>query len=132
MGLRANIYRQGGGDTSNGGLSSRAEQVTIVNAPITAQSDPDEHAPAVMLVRGAYPGVARVVEAEWMDGGMNGGDWVERRDPDNVGPMFGGTYVACSDGRFRALVEEITGAPFYGAVPLHDRWETPAQYASYD
>lgn len=122
MGLSAGIYRHARGDTSNEGLSSQVEEVTVVNAD--GPSEPDERRPAVMVVKGAYPGLARVIEAERLEGA----GWVAKRDPYLLGPMFGGAYVACSDARFTRLVETITGAPFYGAVPLHDRWETPAEY----
>lgn len=128
MGVRANIVKHARGDTSNGGLSSRVDYVTVVNAP--GSSEPNEEAPAVMLVRGAYPGLVRMVEAELLDGrSPNGPDWAERKSATLIGPMFGGCYVACN-GSLASLVEAITGAPFYGAVALHDRWETTAEYAA--
>lgn len=127
MGVRAGIVKHAGGDTSNGGLSSRVDYVTVVNAP--GASEPSEEAPAVMLVRGAYPGLVRAVEAELLDGrSPNGPDWAERRSATLVGPMFGGCYVA-GNSAITELAEAITRAPFYGAIALHDRWETAAQYA---
>jgi hypothetical protein len=39
-----------------------------------------------------------------------------------LGPMAGGTFIDTSDSRFSAAVG------FYGAVSLHDRWESQAQY----
>lgn len=63
---------------------------------------------------------------EWVEG------WVMRKPEGSLGPMFNGRYIAASDDRFTETVERITGHPFDGAVPLHDRYETPAQYASYD
>jgi hypothetical protein len=37
--------------------------------------------------------------------------------------MFGGTYIATSDGRFSDKCKEITGQRHYGAVAFHDRYE---------
>jgi hypothetical protein len=42
--------------------------------------------------------------------------------------MFGGNYAETSDGRFTEALRELTGAKFYGAVPIFDRYETPAEY----
>lgn len=55
-------------------------------------------------------------------------EWIPLRKPDQVGPMAGGHYAGTSDGRFSAAVEKILGSRFYGAVPIHDRFETVAQY----
>lgn len=44
-----------------------------------------------------------------------------------LGPMFGGNY-ATGDSRLSAEIERVTGRSFYGAVCIHDRFETPAQY----
>lgn len=46
----------------------------------------------------------------------------------HTGWTFGGSYVATSDSRFSEAVEEITGQDFYGAIPLHDRTDTWANY----
>ena len=45
-----------------------------------------------------------------------------------VGPMFGGNYAASSDARFNWLCREKLGRRFYGAVAVHDRFETPEMY----
>ena len=45
----------------------------------------------------------------------------EPSDQVSVGSMMGGAYIATSDSRFR----EATG--IYGAVALHDRFETQEQ-----
>jgi hypothetical protein len=39
----------------------------------------------------------------------------------SIGPVMGGNYAATSDSRFAAAVG------FYGAVPIHDRYETAWQ-----
>ena len=66
--------------------------------------------PRIAIVKGNLPGIATAVVCD-KDG-----------KPRNDG-MMGGAYVASSDSRFTKAVEEITGCRFYGAVPLHDRFE---------
>jgi len=112
-GIRAQIYR-GDGDFSNGGISGRCKEVTIIDEHIIGPFEPTEDAPAVRLVRryiGGKPSfyLTPVDAPEGM-----------------VGPMMGGCYVGSSDSRFAKLWEP------YGAIPLHDRWETVEHYATYD
>lgn len=123
MGLTASIFKADGRECSNGGLSSIATDVVLVNVP--GPFEPDEKRPAAMLVQGSFHGIAVVVPAVRVEGG-----WNRMCSHDRVGPMMGGCYVASSDGRFAAAVEKITGVRFYGAVPLHDRFESPELYAS--
>ena len=103
----------GGGDYSNGGVSGRSSQVVVVlpgGGPIPANGT----IPAVEIVKKRSVGGEQLHVAVPVDGPDD-----ERK---SIGPMMGGAYIASSDSRFRELV------PFYGAVPLHDRWETPEQY----
>ena len=44
------------------------------------------------------------------------------------GPMMGGSYAGTSDSRFTRMCEHLTGHPWHGAVAVHDRFETWAQY----
>jgi len=46
-----------------------------------------------------------------------------------IGPMFGGNY-ATGDSRLGQEIERVTGRRFYGALCIHDRFETPALYRS--
>lgn len=80
--------------------------LTNVSGPF----EPDARYPAAKLVPGHLKGTVRVV----MD--------PEKR-PGLCGPMFGGSYVACSDSRFSEAVERMLGHRFNGAVPLHDHYE---------
>lgn len=114
-GLRADIYRNSAypdGDTSNGGISSRVNQVTIIDGRINGPSEPSDEAPAV-----------RIVER------MLGGEPYYHLEPydrpeGKLGPMMGGTYVATPDSRLRRIAPS-------GVLPLHDRFETPDEYRSY-
>ena len=40
-----------------------------------------------------------------------------------IGPMFGGNFTSSSDSRFMRIVQKTTGVKFYGAIPIHDRFE---------
>jgi hypothetical protein len=42
--------------------------------------------------------------------------------------MFGGNFGYSSDSRFSEAVRELTGSPHYGAVPIHDRFDTPEDH----
>jgi hypothetical protein len=116
MGLIANIYRWSLSDCSNGGLSSRVNEVTLVN--VEGPFEPNEDRPAALLLNGHSMGTVRVVPA--VEVAPGGSYEAEGR------PMMGGAYVATSDARFTEAVERLTGAPFYGAVALHDRYEDAA------
>lgn len=124
MGLIAEIYKSDLGDCSNDGLSGSHTQVTIVN--VDGPFKPTPERPAVMLVQGNVAGTVKVVPAALATAD---GEYLPLvRDGDKtVGPMMGGCYVS-GDSRFTEAVERLLGHRFYGAVPLHDRFETPAQY----
>lgn len=106
MGLLAHIYKAGS-NCSNGGISETASEVCILN--VSGPFDPSDTRPAVLLVPGNLKGIAKIVPKALADAGR----WT----------IFGGCYVATSDSRFTEAVEQITGARFSGAVPLHDRVE---------
>jgi hypothetical protein len=127
MGLTAYIYKSGLGDCSNGGISSRADKVTLVN--VEGPFEPTEDRPAAMLVPGNTAGTVKVVAAVAGDDGTYA-PVKQNGDGKQVGPMMGGAYVATSDSRFSRAVEDLLGHRFYGAVPLHDRFESAAEYES--
>ena len=106
MGLLVNVYKNGKYDCTNGGVSSRDIKglcLTNVDGPF----DPSDDCPAVKLVKGNLPGTVKIVPEELE------GKWT----------MMGGNYAATSDSRFSEACEKITGSRFYGAVPVHDRFE---------
>lgn len=47
---------------------------------------------------------------------------------DKTGPMFGGNFVYSSDSRFAEAIDARCSSP----IPVHDRYETTEEYASYD
>ena len=107
-GFRAEILT-GPTHSPNGGLSARAQYVTIVGANV-----PDEmrtsyvtsDAPAVRM--SAWPHRFLVP--------------AEKRTEDLIGPMASGAFVYSSDSRWM----ELTSGS--GPLALHDRYETAAQY----
>lgn len=114
-GITAHIYRSNGGDTSNRGISTRVNKVTVIGTlredgkldPVRGPFTPTDDAPAVILVRrhGVMGSPGTVHARPYGD------------DLPRTGWMAGGTYIATSDSR---LVE---AAGFYGAISLHDRRE---------
>jgi hypothetical protein len=123
MGLTASIYANkepGYENCSNNGISSFFNQVCIMNAE--GPSSPRSGCPAV-IIQSHVPGIVRAVPAELKDG-----EWVEFKFEHCVGPMSGGAFIHTSDSRFGELIEKLTGARFYGAVALHDRYESTEDY----
>lgn len=120
-GLHASVFRCALGDCTNNGKSKYAKNICIVNlSEILGYDcdifDADEDAPAFKLVAGNLRGTVKLVPV---------GD---EREGKGAGPMFGGNYAATSDGRFGKACRKIVGGEFYGAVAIHDRFETWKDY----
>jgi hypothetical protein len=132
MGLRAEVLKHKGQSYANGGLSDTLDYVTLVN--VEGPFDPTPDAPAAVLVAGNVAGTAKVVPAVEVTGPGAAVEYHGKYGPlladgeKTIGPMMGGSYVCTSDSRFNNAIEALLGKRFYGAVPLHDRYETPAQY----
>lgn len=118
MGLHVHIYRWGLGDCTNHGISSKAEQLCLVN--VDGPFNPSDTIPAAMLVKhtpfGDHDGrrLVRVVPAI-----REGGEW----KAETRWTMMGGNYAASSDSRFNDACSKLLGAYCNGAVPIHDRIE---------
>jgi hypothetical protein len=116
-GLRCSIFRSDYRSLNQ--LLTDFKNVTLVGPEIEAVGgavfEPNADAPAVKLKVRNIGGI--IVTAEPVD------------KPDGMcGPMAGGTYIATSDSRFSQAIERITGSRFYGAIPLHDYFETWENY----
>ena len=111
MGLIVNVFRCYLGDCTNGGASSTVDTVCVVNIPGPFEPGPDR--PAFELVHRPENthAILRPVNSRL-----------------GIGPMFGGNFGYSSDSRFSEAVRNLTGLPNYGAVHIHDRFETPEQY----
>lgn len=135
MGLSVSIYKSDLGSCSNGGVSATADNAVIVNVeggPFT----PGPDRPALMLVPGVFGHQGQIIAVPAVIDDATG-EWVPARhapgNPDaSTGPMMGGCHVGTSDSRFGEAVAKLGGNRWGGTVALHDRYETPAQYASYD
>lgn len=113
MGMIVNCYRHlPYQDASNGGLSSKHQNFTLVNAD--GPFEPTQDSPAVIMVKGNLPNTVKIVPAE-----RSGDGWV----PVHGWFMFGGTYLA-GDSRVDKLAESL-GAPNVGIYAFHDRMEQP-------
>ena len=111
--VHLNVFRWNLGDCTNGGVSAANERLALYSSG-TDTPKPEHAANAVYVDRNAFGDPIIVPLA----GGPAG----------SVGPMMGGNYAATSDSRLSELVEKVTGRRFYGALPIHDRYETVAQY----
>ena len=110
MGLNIDVYRNGS-DSTNGGASANCKSICVVNIP--GPFKPDHNKPAFKLVEGNL-GTA-VLKPLY--------------EPKNMmGPCMGGNYGGTSDSRFGEAVEKILGHGFYGAIPIHDRFDTWEAY----
>lgn len=113
MGLRVQVYRHGTIDCTNGGISSKADYLTVMN--IEGPFQPCEEAPAVLLENHVYKSL-RIIPAEKH---KSENAYVAVKDH----RMAGGNYAATSDSRFTRKCQELSRQEFYGAVAIHDRME---------
>jgi hypothetical protein len=100
---------------SNDGISDKYDQVLIVTA--NEQSDEPN---AVRIVRRGL-GSRVIFHAEPVNSPSG-----------TVGAMAGGSFINLDGVVASYLYPEYPElADFYGAIALHDRYETPAEYAHY-
>jgi hypothetical protein len=134
-GLILNVYRSANGtDCTAGGITSRCNELLLVGDGI------DEIFPAILTPCG-YPVRRRVdydaaaifpaiparprVTLRKCNGTVHLVPCDEYGKPlDQVWWTFGGNYAASCDSRVYRAVEALTGAPFHGALAVHDRHET--------
>ncbi|UTC29087.1 hypothetical protein BAMBUS_00040 [Brevundimonas phage vB_BpoS-Bambus] len=121
MGLIVSIYRRCAADQpgdilkldsvdcTNGGVSSKVAQLTLVN--VDGPFDPNPSRPAAYLVKGNVRGAVKIVPAT--DTGEMDTRWL----------MAGGNYAGTTDSRFNEAVERLGGPRFGGPVSVHDRFE---------
>ncbi len=110
-GIRVEIYKWMGKDSSNRGVSSRKDTVTLL-IPEGGYAD-------AVAQDGTYLTIVRRYIGDYATPCNASGAPLQR--PGMIGPMFGGTFIYSSDSRFR----EYCGK---SPIPLHDRWETPEEY----
>jgi hypothetical protein len=111
-GMIGQVYRSARdfGDTTNGGATSRVDEVTLIDDDLPELFWANDDRPAMKIVRRTIGG-EEYVHAEPVEPSPEGHtDW-----------MFGGNYIASSDGRWRRA---LGSRP----IPVHDRCETWEQY----
>lgn len=92
---------------SNGGISETNDQALVIGPGIPEIFEAHER--PVLKLESHVKGIARLVPIEKPSG--------------RAGPMMGGAFGHTSDSRFSEAVSALTGSRFYGAVPIHDRFE---------
>ena len=112
MSMTIYVHRSPLGDCTLRGISSKADKLSLVN--VAGPFEPTEDAPAAMLVSNGK-GLVRIVPANRLENG----EWAQ----ETRWTMFGGNYAGTSDSRFIDAIQALTGAPWYGAVAIHDRIE---------
>ncbi len=116
-GLSVDIFKHKAWNHSNGGVSAFFDEAVIygpaIDGPISQDEAVKRGVPLLHLKTG--PG-GNPIATVWLDpdGEFN----------QEVGPMFGGTFVGSSDSRF----SRATGQTGSSVIPLHDRYETVEQY----
>jgi hypothetical protein len=114
MGMTVSVFRWDLGDCTNNGVSAVAGSLCVVN--VSGPFNPSPALPAVELVEGPGGRGHAIIRP------------VEAKKPGMVGAMFGGNFGYSSDSRFSEAVQKLTGSRHYGAMAIHDRYETPAEY----
>ena len=109
MGIQVQVFRHGKYDCTNGGISSKATELCLVNLPGSAE--PSEDCPAARLIVRTPFGDSKPLLTIVPDGEER---WT----------MFGGNYAACSGNGFSDACSKLLGHKFYGAVAIHDRVES--------
>lgn len=109
MGIQVYVFRHGNYDCTNGGISSKATELCLVNLPGSAE--PSEDCPAARLIVRTPFGDSKPLLTIVPDGEER---WT----------MFGGNYAACSGNGFSDACSKLLGHKFYGAVAIHDRVES--------
>ena len=102
--IKCEIYKPHTGDCSNGGISSKFNEILLIS--------PD----GFIEVDGSEPNLCELGSVSF--GGRTHYHIKPVAKPTGAGWMYGGTVVACSDSRF----------PFDYPLKLHDRQETWEQY----
>jgi hypothetical protein len=113
-GIRLSVLKSAMGDTTNGGISATAAFLVLVDDRIPPRDRNDtasERMPAVRLTE-TVPGYQVLVPVDGR--------------PGEIGPMAGGNYAVGRYGPTGTVWKALTGT--HGALPVHDRYETQAQY----
>ena len=109
MGMLVNVLSRRDGDRSNGGVSRTNDTLLVIEAGAAAPLDATM--PVMVLVQHA-PGAVSLRPLHHTPSSKG-----------EVGPIAGGN-LAVGDKRFNEAVQKLLGTKFYGAVAIHDRFES--------
>jgi len=112
-GMMVTVLRNSMGNFTNGGVTSQATSFLLVGEGVPEVFEESPRVPTLVLVRRWAGTPNEYLHAEPLVQPEGG-----------IGPMAGGNFVYSTDSRFRDL------CPY--PISVHDRFETVAQYASYD
>ena len=137
-GLRLSVLRDGAPDATLNGVSADTDEVTVIGhlttltnyraaEPVTiptgwastipAASDSDRT--VALRPRVSFTTKTRQIILDLVPASRDrDGNWIAA-----CNGMSGGNYAVTSDSRLNALIAEVTDAPFYGALAIHDRFE---------
>jgi hypothetical protein len=128
MGLRVRVYRPaGGGDGSNGGISSSCDYLTVVNIVNRPQKadgafdEPSAEAPPVLLLPGPGAGPNPILRPAI----LKDGKWVPEERPGTAGAMSGGNYAGVSGSAWTDAIRALGGVDL---ARVHDRFDSDELY----
>ena len=111
--LPVEVYRDHLGDCTNGGVSSRHNTLYLACPDGFVDSDPADPTTLRLVKRELFGKTYVHAESYYGKAAL-----FSREDGAVVGPMAGGNFIYSCDSRF----------PSDYPIPLHDRYETQAQY----
>ena len=114
------VYRNGNHDCTNGGISSKYDRLLVACDEGFIDIDPNNVPENFAMVEMRHVFGARIIPTIYPADINEKGEVVPRG---GKWWMMGGNYGATSDGRFDRMIGGM-----YGAVAIHDRYETQEEY----
>ena len=118
--LPINVYRHGKTDCTNHGISSKYDELLIACDEGFIDIDPTNVPENFAMVEMRHVFGTTIIPTIYPASINEKGEVVPR---DGKWWMMGGNYGATSDSRFSRMIGDM-----YGAVAIHDRYETPEEY----
>lgn len=114
------VYRHGNHDCTNHGISSKYDELLIACEEGFVDIDPTNVPENFAMVEMRHVFGTTIIPTIYPASINEKGEVVPR---DGKWWMMGGNYGATSDGRFSRMIGGM-----YGAVAIHDRYETQEEY----
>ena len=121
--LPVNVYRTAKyGDCTNGGISSKFDTLLVACDEGFIDIDPNNVPENFAMVELRHV-MGKIIPTIYPADITPTGNVIPR---EGKWWMMGGNYGATSDSRFSRMIGDM-----YGAVAIHDRYETPEEYEKY-